>query len=226
MIPQTRAGRRQLILDILGRRSVRSQGELLEILSRDGFAVTQATLSRDLVELGAVKVREGKALVYAVPGEGGDRTARVAPGLEEVSSRLRRQCEELLVTARVSANLVVVRTPSGAANYLASALDHADQTDILGTIAGDDTIVIITGGVAQSRALANRLLALAGRERTEPVSSPAGRPNDLQHPPNNHPNDHPNDHANDHPNNHPNNHPNDPADPARRQSDDITKEYR
>ncbi|MEP7191608.1 MAG: arginine repressor [Actinomycetota bacterium] len=172
MIPQTLAGRRQLILDILGRRSVRSQGELLEILARDGFAVTQATLSRDLVELGAVKVREGKTLVYAVPGEGGDRTARVAPGRDEVSSRLRRQCEELLVTARVSANLVVVRTPSGAANYLASALDHADETDVLGTIAGDDTIMIITGGEPQSRALANRLLALAGREHAEPFQGP------------------------------------------------------
>lgn len=202
MIPQTLAGRRQLILDILGRCSVRSQGELLEILSRDGFAVTQATLSRDLVELGAVKVREGRTLVYAVPGEGGDRTARVAPGPQEVSSRLRRQCEELLVTARVSANLVVVRTPSGAANYLASALDHADETDILGTIAGDDTIMIITGGVAQSRALANRLLALAGRDRPEPVPTPTDFANDSS-----------------------NNHLNDPADPARRQSDDITKEY-
>jgi len=168
VIPQTRAGRRQLILDILGRQSVRSQGDLLEILSQRGFAVTQATLSRDLVELGAVKVREGKALVYAVPGEGGDRTARVAPGPEEMSSWLRRQCEDLLVTARVSANLVVVRTPSGAANYLASSLDHADSADILGTIAGDDTIVIITSGETESRALVNRLLALAGRERTDP----------------------------------------------------------
>jgi transcriptional regulator of arginine metabolism len=172
MIPQTRAGRRQLILDILGRQSVRSQGQLLEILSRDGFAVTQATLSRDLLELGAVKVRDGKTLVYAVPGQGGDRTARIAPGPEEVSSRLRRQCEELLVTARVSANLVVVRTPSGAANYLASALDHADESDIMGTIAGDDTILIITGGPAQARALARRLLALAGRDRAEPVQQP------------------------------------------------------
>ncbi len=166
MIPQTRAGRRQLILDILGRESVRSQGALLEILSRNGFEVAQATLSRDLDELGAVKVREGRTLVYAVPGQGGDRTARVAPGADEVSARLRRQCEELLVTALVSANLVVVRTPSGAANYLASALDHADEPDILGTIAGDDTIMIITGGVRASRALTRRLLALAGRQST------------------------------------------------------------
>jgi transcriptional regulator of arginine metabolism len=172
VIPQTKAGRRQLILDILGRRSVRSQGELLAILSRDGFDVAQATLSRDLVELGAVKVRQGKTLVYAVPGQGGDRTARVPPGLEEMSSRLRRQCEELLVTARVSANFVVVRTPPGAANYLASAIDHADETDILGTIAGDDTILIITGGPAQSRALANRLLALAGRDKSDPRHEP------------------------------------------------------
>ncbi len=59
-------------------------------------------------------------------------------------ARLRRLCEELLVTAEASANLVVVRTPPGAAGYLASAIDHADQSDILGTIAGDDTIMIIT----------------------------------------------------------------------------------
>jgi transcriptional regulator of arginine metabolism len=196
VIPQTRAGRRQLILDILGRQSVRSQGELLEILGRDGFAVTQATLSRDLVELGAVKVREGKTLVYALPGQGGDRTARVAPGPEEVSSRLRRQCEELLVTARVSANLVMVRTPSGAANYLASAIDHSDEMDILGTIAGDDTILIITSGVSKSRALANRLLALAGRDRADPIRHPKHTPN----------------------------HPEDPQ--SRHSDDDINKEYR
>ena len=73
----------------------------------------------------------------------------------ELSARLRRLCEELLVTAEASANLVVVRTPPGAAGYLASAIDHADQGDILGTIAGDDTIMIITvgadGGTRRSR---------------------------------------------------------------------------
>jgi transcriptional regulator of arginine metabolism len=208
VIPQTRAGRRQLILDILGRQSVRSQGELLGLLSHRGFAVTQATLSRDLVELGAVKVREGKTLVYAVPGEGGDRTVRVAPGPAEVSSRLRRQCEELLVTARVSDNMVVVRTPSGAANYLAAALDHADETDILGTIAGDDTILIITSGAPEGAALANRLLALAGRERADPGLYPGEAHNDP-----------PQDTSPDH--------QHDLADPTRRHTDDdINKEYR
>ena len=96
-----------------------------------------------------------------------------------MSSRLRRQCEELLVTARVSANLVVVRTPSGAANYLASAIDHADEADIMGTIAGDDTIMIITSGEPQSQALASRLLALAGRQRATPNSHPSDH---LDHP--------------------------------------------
>jgi transcriptional regulator of arginine metabolism len=216
VIPQTRAGRRQLILDILGRQSVRSQGELVEILSRDGFDVAQATLSRDLVELGAVKVREGRTLVYAVPGEGGDRTARVAPGLEEVSSRLRRQCEDLLVTAQVSANLVVVRTPPGAANYLASAIDHADGSGILGTIAGDDTIMIITGGAGQSRALANRLLALAGRDRADPIHHPNDHPSHPADPTSRRSDDA--DHSTRH---------TDGADPTSRHSDDaINKEYR
>jgi transcriptional regulator of arginine metabolism len=162
VIAQTRAARHQRITDILTRHHVHSQGELLEHLALDGLEVTQATLSRDLVELGAVKVREGRTLVYAVPGAGGDRTPRAAVGAQELSARLRRLCEELLVTAQASANLVVVRTPPGAAGYLASAIDHADQRDILGTIAGDDTIMIITVGAEAGEAVATRLLSLAG----------------------------------------------------------------
>ena len=162
MIATTRAARHQRIADILTRHHIHSQGELLEHLARDGLEVTQATLSRDLVELGAVKIREGRALVYAVPGAGGDRTPRAAVGASELSARLRRLCEELLVTAEASANLVVVRTPPGAAGYLASAIDHADQSDILGTIAGDDTIMIITVGATGAPAVAARLLSLAG----------------------------------------------------------------
>ena len=162
MIAPTRAARHQRIADILTRHHIHSQGELLEHLARDGLEVTQATLSRDLVELGAVKIREGRTLVYAVPGMGGDRTPRAAVGASELSARLRRLCEELLVTAEASANLVVVRTPPGAAGYLASAIDHADQGDVLGTIAGDDTIMIITVGDRAGEAVASRLLSLAG----------------------------------------------------------------
>jgi len=162
VIAQTRAGRLQKITDLLARHSVRSQTELSTLLAREGLEVTQATLSRDLVDVGAVKVRQGRHLVYAVPGEGGDRTPR--PGLtdEAMGGRLRRLCEELLVDAEPSANLVVVRTPPGAAQFLASAIDHAHDPDVVGTIAGDDTILVITGHPSGGPALAARLLALAG----------------------------------------------------------------
>ena len=160
-IATSRTGRQRRIVEILGRTSVKSQAELLDMLAADGIEVTQATLSRDLVELGAVKVRAGRALVYAVPGEGGDRTARPAQDGQEVSARLKRLCEELLVTAVPSHNLVVLRTPPGAANFLASAIDHGDQKDILGTIAGDDTIMVITTGTEASHEIARLFLSLA-----------------------------------------------------------------
>ena len=166
-IATTRTARQQRIVEILGRTEVGSQTELLDLLAADGIEVTQATLSRDLVELGAVKVRSGKALVYAVPGEGGDRTARPAQGVGEVTARLRRVCAELLVTAEPSHNLVVLRTPPGAASFLASAIDHADIEHLLGTIAGDDTIMVITTGAAASKRIATDLLALAGTNTEE-----------------------------------------------------------
>lgn len=162
MIAQTRGARHQLISDILGRTTVRSQNELLELLAAEGVEITQATLSRDLVDLGAVKVRQGRTLVYALPGLGGDQTPRVAAGDAEVSGRLRKVCEELLVSARSSANLVVVRTPPGAASFLASAIDMSREGDILGTIAGDDTIMVIAAEADGGPALAARLLRLAG----------------------------------------------------------------
>lgn len=162
MIASSRVARQRRIVEILGHERIRSQGELLEILAEDGIEVTQATLSRDLLELGAEKVRSGRTLVYAVPGEGGDRTARPAADASEVSDRLRRVCEELLVTATPSGNVVVVRTPPGAANYLASAIDHTSLDGVVGTLAGDDTIMVITTDPAGSRTVAARLLALSG----------------------------------------------------------------
>lgn len=163
-VSSSRAGRQQRIVEVLSSRSVRSQTELLEILAGDGIDVTQATLSRDLVDVGAEKVRVGKNLVYAVPGEGGDRTVRVAPDGQETTHRLAQRCHELLVSAELSANLVVLRTPPGAANFLASAIDHTSVPGIVGTIAGDDTIMVITTGAAASRKVAARLIAYTRRE--------------------------------------------------------------
>lgn len=164
-IAGSRAARQQRIAEILGRTTVRSQTQLLDLLLQDGIEVTQATLSRDLVEIGAEKVRVGKTLVYAVPGEGGDRTVRPAVDVDEVSGRLRQRCEELLVSASESSNLVILRTPPGAASFLASAIDKGEQTEVLGTIAGDDTIMVVTSGTAASRRLVKRLMDWTSKEQ-------------------------------------------------------------
>ena len=160
--PSTKGSRHQLIVDLLGGHEVRSQPELLDLLAKQGMQVTQATLSRDLVELDAVRVRTSSgALVYAVPAEGGDRRQAAPSETAASRHRLGRLLVELLVSADASANLVVLRTPPGAAQFLASALDKAEYADVLGTIAGDDTVLLIARDAAGGDDLARRLLALA-----------------------------------------------------------------
>jgi transcriptional regulator of arginine metabolism len=160
--PATKGSRHQLIVELLATHQVRSQSELLELLRARGTQVTQATLSRDLVELDAVRVRtQSGALVYAVPAEGGDRRP-AAPGETAASGhRLGRLLSELLVSADASANLVVLRTPPGAAQFLASALDKVEYADVLGTIAGDDTVLVMSRDPKGGDEVARRLLALA-----------------------------------------------------------------
>ncbi len=141
----TKAARHQKIIALLNRHAVHSQSELADLLAHSGLRVTQGTLSRDLVDLGAVRVRDVEgALVYAVPGEGGDRTPRSAMDSAAAEHRLARLCGDLMVSAQVSANLVVLRTPPGAAQFLASALDRAELSAVLGCIAGDDTVLVIS----------------------------------------------------------------------------------
>ena len=157
----SRAARHDRIVAILGERSVRSQAELAAALEASGFSVTQATLSRDLDELGAVKLRspDGGLPVYVVPEDGSPLTARTAH--DDPPHRLTRMLGELLVSAEASANLVVMRTPPGASNFLASALDRAALPEVLGTIAGDDTIVVVARDPSGGADLARRFLDLA-----------------------------------------------------------------
>ena len=168
--PQTKNARHQRIVELVTHREVRSQAELASLLAESGVRVTQATLSRDLVELDAIKVRAPSgALVYAVPAEGGDRRP-AAPGESAAAShRLARLCGELLVSAEASANLVVLRTPPGAAQFLASAFDKAELPDVLGTIAGDDTVLVISRDPVGGEVLARRFLALAAAEPPAPT---------------------------------------------------------
>jgi transcriptional regulator of arginine metabolism len=164
-IPTTKGARQRAIVDLLTRHQVRSQSELAELLAASGVHVTQATLSRDLVELDAVKVRvDSGALVYAVPAEGGDRTPRAAADSAAAEGRLARLLSELLVSADASANLALLRTPPGAAQFLASAFDRTESEDILGTVAGDDTVLVISRRADGGQALAQRFLALANGE--------------------------------------------------------------
>ena len=161
-MPTTKTARQARVTALLTSRPVRSQAELAKLLADDGLVVGQATLSRDLVELRAVRVRgEDGALIYAVPGEGGDRSVQSPSSQELLDTRLIRLCGELLVTAEGSANIAVLRTPPGAANFLALAIDHSVMPSILGTIAGDDTVMIITRDPLGGVAAAERFLQFA-----------------------------------------------------------------
>ena len=157
----SRTQRQARILELLAEHEVKSQGELSDLLVSEGIEVTQATLSRDLVEVGAVKVRRGRALVYAVPGDGSEAAATGTIG-DSASARLRRTCEELLVSATPAQNLVVLRTPPGAANYLASAIDQTRDPAVIGTLAGDDTIMLVADSPSTAAAIATRLQGLVG----------------------------------------------------------------
>jgi len=162
--PLTKTARHARVIDLLTRNPVHSQGELAKLLADQGLEVTQATLSRDLVEIGAVKLRaEDGSLIYAVPGEGGERIKRARTGAESFDSRLARLAQELLVSAEASANLVIVRTPPGAAQFLASAIDHAEWPSILGTVAGDDSILVIARDPQGGAEVADDLLRLIER---------------------------------------------------------------
>jgi transcriptional regulator of arginine metabolism len=220
--PVTKTARQARIAAILAHEQVRSQEELAELLERYASVhVTQATLSRDLDELGVVRLRAaGGALVYALPEEPGGPGSRpggpmtpggpvtsggpVTPGRRAVSAppaasenpaptpsgsakhgkpgaaeqgakatghesphdaRLARYLGELMTSAEASANLVVLRTPAGAAQFLASVIDHAALSSILGTVAGDDTVLIITRDPAGGDAVAADFLRRSQRRR-------------------------------------------------------------
>ena len=187
--PATKTARHAQIAAILTHSGppVRSQEELAERLSARGVRVTQATLSRDLEEIGAVRLRGADgSLVYALPGEAGGpgsrpgglaetadppepsgAAAEARPAAEQAAAdspaRLARVTAELLVAAEASANLVVLRTPAGAAQFLASVIDHSGWPSILGTVAGDDTVLVIARDPTGGADLARALLRLADR---------------------------------------------------------------
>jgi transcriptional regulator of arginine metabolism len=140
--------RQQTLLRLVSDRRLATQHDVVRALRSAGFAATQATVSRDIVELGLVKAMRDGAHVYAAPA-----AMPASGGLE----RLRRFCEEYPVQGAVAGNLVVLRTPPGTANALAIALDTSGFSDVVGTIAGDDTVFIAARDPARARGINRRL---------------------------------------------------------------------
>jgi transcriptional regulator of arginine metabolism len=147
--------RQHRILRVLEEQPISSQVQLVQLLEAEGIVATQATVSRDLEELGAVKVRiPGGAMAYAIPDFQRDR----APS----DDHLKRLMGEFVVEVAHSGNLVVLRTPPGSAHVVASALDRASLPAVLGTVAGDDTLLVVCREDVGGPTVAAELAALAG----------------------------------------------------------------
>lgn len=147
--------RQHRVARIVEQHAVTSQVQVVELLAAEGIVATQATVSRDLDDLGAVKVRvAGGDSVYAVPEHAKER---VAP-----EDHLRRVLGEWVVEVGYSANLVVLRTPPGSAHVVGSAIDRSAMPDVVGTIAGDDTVLVVADARIGGQKVARRIGALAG----------------------------------------------------------------
>lgn len=147
--------RQQAIAKLVTRHAVTNQPQLVDLLAGEGINATQATVSRDLEDLGAVKVRvPGGDTVYAIPEF---EPARLAP-----EEQLRRVMGEWVAEVRSSGNLVVLRTPPGCAHVVASALDRSGMHGILGTVAGDDTLLCVAEEDLGGPALCATLRDMAG----------------------------------------------------------------
>jgi transcriptional regulator of arginine metabolism len=156
--------RQQAIGRIIGQHAVASQPQLLELLAKEGITATQATVSRDLEELGVIKVRvPGGQSVYALPEL---ESERIAP-----FDQLRRVLGEWVGEVAASGNLVVLRTPPGCAHVVGSALDRSGLDGLLGTVAGDDTLLCVAAPTTTGDELAERLRQLAGLQ--DPNDAPA-----------------------------------------------------
>ena len=151
----SKARRQHRISTLLEEYSVTNQIQLVELLEAESIVATQATVSRDLDELGAIKVRvPGGETVYAIPEHPVDR---IAP-----QDHLRRVMGDWVADVGSSGNIVMLRTPPGSAHVVASALDRAGIEDILGTVAGDDTLLVVAAESISGSELADRLRDLAG----------------------------------------------------------------
>ena len=147
--------RQHRIAKLLEQHAVTSQPQLVDLLKANGVAATQATVSRDLEEMGAIKVRAaGGDSVYAIPELPKEQRAP--------EDHLRRMMSDWVVDVASSGNLVVIRTPPGSAHVVGSALDRSGLPEVLGTVAGDDTLIVVAAEDAGGATVARQLSDLAG----------------------------------------------------------------
>lgn len=162
--PRTATARRSRIAALIASRPVASQEELGHLLAEEGIHVTQATLSRDLVALGATKASDADGHPhYALDAVAAADTSIPVPGSDASLSRV---ANELLVRAESAGNIAVLRTPPGAAQFLAGHLDRSAAFDTVGTVAGDDTIIIVMRTPREADDLCASLLRMADLRRT------------------------------------------------------------
>jgi transcriptional regulator of arginine metabolism len=147
--------RQHLVARLIEQHAVHNQGQLVDLLADEGVLATQATVSRDLDDLGAIKVRvPGGETAYAIPALPKEQRAP--------EDHLRRVFGDWVVEVASSGNLVVLRTPPGSAHVVGSALDRAGLPEVIGTVAGDDTLVVVAAEGVSGTQLAQSLSDLAG----------------------------------------------------------------
>jgi transcriptional regulator of arginine metabolism len=153
-LASVRARRQKAMSDLIRAEPIASQEEVTERLGALGFAVTQATVSRDLDQLGAVKVKRGGVLSYALP----DQMAET----DWSADRLERILREWVLSVEAAGNLIVIRTPPGSAQLVGSAIDHAKPHEIAGTVSGDDTLFLAVRDGFSMPVVVARFRALIG----------------------------------------------------------------
>lgn len=147
--------RHRALRDLVTRRPIRTQRELVAALRSQGIPATQATISRDITELGLHKVDRGGSRVYALPAE---------PGSEQnAESRLRSLLADVPLELSVAGSMLVLRTLPGSAHAIAASLDRLHLPEIVGTVAGDDTLFVALVDERSQRALRAKLAKLAER---------------------------------------------------------------
>ena len=151
---QSVAARRAKAISLIQEGLVHSQSDLVVLLKKAGYKVTQATASRDLEEIGAIRARNTV----------GESTYEIRESSDNAIVRSTPVPSQLILSVDHSANLAVIHTPPGAAQFLASSLDHANLTGVIGTIAGDDTIILVSKKATGGANLAKELLAYARGE--------------------------------------------------------------